>query len=90
MNKDLTPERLKEIEARWKSDVDKKLDAMQVQLDDLRKVGASLTAQLAELNSILAIGKGGVSLTFFLAKMAAALGVLGTAIYALKTWILKV
>lgn len=87
---ELTPQRIEEINVRWKSDVDRKLDAMQVQLDELRKVGASLTAQLTELNDILAIGKGGVSLTFFMAKMMGAIGVIVAAVYAVKTWILKV
>ena len=86
---ELTPERLKEIEARWKSDVDRKLDAMQVQLDELHKVGAALTAQLTELSEILAIGKGSVSLMFFMAKIMGAIGVIVASVYAVKAWIVK-
>lgn len=78
---DLTPERLRQIEARWKSDVDSKLD-------ELRRSVTALQESIAELNTVLATGKGGVVFLFLAAKIMAAIGVISAGVYAAKKWLL--
>lgn len=81
MNDDLTPEKIKWIEARWKSDVDLKLD-------NLQRSVASLQTAIVELNTILATGKGGVMFLFITAKIMAAIGVISAGVYAVKRWLI--
>lgn len=77
----LTDEEIRRIEARWKSDVDSKLD-------ELRRSVAGLQGAIAELNLILATGKGGVAFLFIAAKIMAAIGVITAGIYAAKKWLI--
>lgn len=81
MRDELTEAEMRRIEARWKSDVDLKLDA-------LTKSVALLQCSISELNSVLATGKGGVALLFLSAKIMAAISVIAGGVYAAKKWIL--
>lgn len=80
----------KESELHWRSNIQDAVDQLKRDIAELKTVGDEVRKQIAELNELLAIGKGGVALTFFMAKMMAAIGVIGGALYALKAWILKV
>ena len=82
MDDELTPDRLRHIEARWKSDVDSKLD-------ELRRSVAALQASIAELNTVLATGKGGVAFLFIAAKIMGAIGVIAAGVYGFKTWLIR-
>lgn len=80
----------KESELHWRSNIQDAVDQLKRDIAELKAVGEDVKNQLSELNSLLAIGKGGVALTFFMAKIIAAIGVIGGGLYALKAWILKV
>ena len=97
----MTQEDLKMIEARWKSDVDKKLDALAVAIENRRidverridKFETSiehLVRSVDELNGVLATGKGGVDMLFLMAKLAGAFTVIGSALaavlYLIRNW----
>ena len=77
----ISDEELRRIEARWKSDVDTKLDA-------LTRAIADLKLSIVELNVVLAAGKGGVMLLFIAAKIMGAVGVIAAGVYAVKRWLL--
>lgn len=78
---ELSDEEIKRIEARWKSDVDLKLDA-------LTRAIADIKISITELNGVLATGKGGVMFLFIAAKIMAAVGVIAASVYAVKKWLL--
>lgn len=79
---ELSDEEIKRIEARWKSDVDLKLDALTRSVSDLK-------LSIVELNVVLATGKGGVMFLFISAKIMAAIGVIAAGVYALKAWVIR-
>lgn len=79
---EFSPAQLKALELRWKSDVDTKLDALVASV-------AKLSAEIAELNEIMAVGKGGMAFLFIAAKIMAAFGVIAASIYAVKAWVIR-
>jgi hypothetical protein len=81
---------LRRIETQWKSDVDKKLDKLVKFMELMTTREATLTTSVTELVEILNTGKGAVNFLFLLAKVSAAIGVVGGAIYAAKAWITRV
>ena len=91
-----TPERVRALEARWKSDVDAKLNAlvafMQGAVERERTIAGTvekLEKSVGELTDILATGKGGLAFLFLSAKVMGAFAVIGAGIYAVKAWIMR-
>lgn len=85
MNRD----ELREHDARWKSDVDAKLDKLIKFMELMATRERILTESVNELTAVLATGKGGLAILYLAAKVMAAIGVISAAIYGFKTWILK-
>ena len=85
----MTADEIRATEARWKSDVDRKLDKLVQFMELMATRERVLTTSVNELTEVLNTGKGGIALLFLTAKMAAAAGVIGGAIYALKAWVIK-
>lgn len=79
---EFTTAQLKNHELQWKSDVDNKLDMLVIAVDKMSK-------EIAELNEVMSIGRGGMTFLFVAAKVMAAFGVIAASVYAIKAWVLK-
>ena len=79
---EFTIAQLKNLELQWKSDVDKKLDTLVIAVDKMSK-------EIAELNEVMSIGRGGMTFLFVAAKIMAAFGVIAASVYALKAWVMR-
>jgi len=79
---EFTTAQLKNHEFQWKSDVDKKLDMLVIAVD-------KMSNEIAELNEVMSIGRGGMTFLFVAAKIMAAFGVIAASVYALKAWVVR-
>ena len=86
---ELSPEQLKQIDGRWKSDVDVKLHDIDARLKVLEAAIVDLVTSVKDLNEILVISKGGLSLLYLIAKVVAAIGIIAGGLYTLKKWLLE-
>ena len=67
-----------------------RLDDIERKMDELRMSIPVLCVSLTELNNVLLGSRAALSFLFLCGKITATLGVIVAAVYAVKTWILKV
>ena len=85
----MSDDEIRRLEAMWKSDVDKKLDKLLKFMELSVTRERDLSSSVAELNTILQAGKGGLTMLYLIAKVMGAAAVIAGGIYAVKKWIIS-
>ena len=85
----MTSDEIRQLEAKWKSDVDRKLDKLITFMELMAARERVLTVSVNELTQVLNAGKGGIAILYLTAKVSAAAGVVLGALYATKQWLIK-
>ena len=85
----MTSDERRQLEAKWKSDVDRKLDKLITFMELMATREKILTVSVDELTQVLNAGKGGIAILYLTAKVSAAAGVVLGALYATKQWLIK-
>lgn len=83
----MTADEIRATEARWKSDVDSKLDRLIKFMELMTTREQTLTKSVDDLTEVLSAGRGSLSALYLFARVSGALGVIAAAIYAIKEWI---